>query len=291
MNLIFAQHGRRALRFLTLMCLTTAVPSFGGIAAKRVSDGSNLRQIGQASLIYAQLHNDQLPQADDIWDYAGLLAEAKIIESASLWLSHSDPATHGDFRRDLDSAIILVPAQTGMPRRLTTEFRKLKPSWAVALGTLTTRMPPTTPIAWTRGLQPDGTWATHSPYGSEGGYIVFIGGNVGFYRDLKSGDELVRFDGTGITSNILEALPPGTRIGEYRPTPEEQSSWSRTNRWEQQIETLDDYTPQIGLAMLWAGFIGVSIYRLKKRIPGALTILLWPLVITVILAVCIPTIS
>jgi hypothetical protein len=251
-------------------------------------DRVNLRQIMQASLIYANDHQGQLPHAKDVWDYAKLLAEGGGLESAIQWLSPTDPATPSQADRNID---VLEGPRDGTPRQVNPAFRKLAPCWAVALGRLNVSMRPTTPIAWTRGLQPDGTWAAHSPYGSDGGYIVFIGGNVGFYRDLKSGDELARFDGTGMTSNILESLPPGTRIGEYQPTPEEQSAWSRTNRWGQRIKTLHDHTPQIGFAMLWAGFIGVSIYRLRKRIPGALTILLWPLAITIILALLIPTVA
>jgi hypothetical protein len=80
-------------------------------------------------------------------------------------------------------------------------------------------MPSTTPILWTRGLQPDGTWAPHSPYGTHGGFIMFLGGNVAYFRNLSDdGGQLIARTGNK-TANILEALPPGTRIGEYTPTP------------------------------------------------------------------------
>jgi len=74
----------------------------------------------------------------------------------------------------------------------------------------------TTPVAWTRGLRPDGTWAPDSPYAGEGGHVVFLDGNVVFFRRIDGG--LRRFDGKGMTSNILEALPPGARVGEAAPS-------------------------------------------------------------------------
>jgi hypothetical protein len=71
------------------------------------------------------------------------------------------------------------------------------------------------PIAWTRGLQPDGTWSKDSPHEGEGGYIVFLGGNVSGFTKSLTDSPLQRYDGNGTTTNILEALPPGTRVGEY----------------------------------------------------------------------------
>jgi len=215
------------------LCLAVLLSSFAPEATARVqqyatrsSDLSNLKQIAQATLIYANDHNAQLPVATNIWDYASLLAEGGGLEDARMWISKIDPAYTGF---DPDTTL-LAPGPT-RPRALNPEFKKAKLSVAVPLGTLNTSLPSTTPIAWTRGLQPDGTWAKHSPYGNEGGHIAFIGGNVHYYRNLTdAGGQLTRYDGSGKTANILEALPPGTRIGEYIPTAEEQKTWSAAPR-------------------------------------------------------------
>lgn len=276
------------------MCLTTlffvsVTPALVGsvrVKAYRTADASNLRQIDQASLIYAQAHNDQLPLATDVWDYARLLAEDAGLDNASLWTSRIDPAFN-----DPDRSAPVLTKGTTRPHPLSPEFKKIKPSLAVVLGNINTSMPATTPIAWTRGLQTDGTWAKHSPYGSDGGgHIVFIGGNVMFFKNLGASaatGELIRYDGKGTTNNILEALPPGSRIGEYTPTAEEQASWSNTVR--KLTEAFEDHSPFIGLLLLWAPFIGISVYRLTKGIPGAISILLWPLIISVLFAIIIPT--
>lgn len=202
------------------------IPMLGKVCdpAPRMRDMANLRQIGQASLVYATEHDDRFPEAADIWDYAGLLAESGLLDDSSVWLSRIDPATASPLGR----MPVLAPDQQ-KPRSLNPDFRSAKPCFAVALGKLAASMPDTTPLAWTRGLQADGTWAKHSPYGGEGGFIVFTSSHVVFYRTLVSADggELVRFDGKGPTANILEALPPGCRIGEYVPTPAEQSEWAK----------------------------------------------------------------
>lgn len=289
--------GYALMLVIVLLLAAVIIPTIGrtcvGRGGSRSTDGSHLRQIGQSTLIYAQGHKDQLPQAADVWDYARHLAEGGGLETAAIWQSKTDPATPSSFLNRPTKAQVLAPSQKEGPRKLGLEFRDLKPCWAVPLGRITTNSPATTPIAWTRGLQPDGTWAKHSPYGEAGGFIVFIGGNVAFYKNLKGGDggELVRFDDTGMTSNILEALPPGTRISEYLPTPEEKVRWSLAPRQLYAPETTRDSSPKIVFAVLWAGFLCVSIYRWEKHRPGALTVLLWPLLITIIFSVLIPTVA
>lgn len=190
-----------------------------------MADSSNLRQIGQASLIYAQDHQDRLPEATDIWDYARFLAEGTGLNDGRMWQSRIDPASSEISREMIE---VLLPAKTGRPRELNPAFREIKPTFAVPVGRrLSVNHPSTTPIAWTRGLQPDGTWAKHSPYGTDGGHIVFIGGNIVFYRNLSDdGGQLISRDGRK-TANILDSLPVGCSISEYVPTLAEQSEWAK----------------------------------------------------------------
>jgi type II secretory pathway pseudopilin PulG len=199
---------------LVLMAGAVVLPTVGKVreTANRTVASSNLRQIGQAALIYASDHKDKLPVVDNVWDYAAALARDGGLNDATIWVTGNDSANANQGGR-------LSTVLTSDRAVLDPVFRELKPSWAVPLGEITANMPATTPIAWTRGLKADGTWSKHSPYGTDGGHIVFLGGNVQWYRNLADkGSQLVRFDGKGSTSNILEALPPGTRIGEYVPT-------------------------------------------------------------------------
>jgi hypothetical protein len=222
-------------------------------AAPRSVESSNLRQLGQASLIYASQHGDKLPVGDNIWDYAGALARDGGLNDATIWSIGVDPAA-------ADTAAYLSTVLTSDRHGLDSAFRKLAPSWAVPLGQLNTDMPATMPIGWTRGLRPDGTWAPHSPFGEIGGHVVFLGGNVAFYRNVK--DELVRFDGKGKTSNILEALPPGTRIGEYVPSETEAQSWAKMRRW---MDTKNAIRPVILPALWLLALVTLVVQVVRKR--------------------------
>ena len=180
------------------------VPSMShdrGIAARAV-DASNLRQIGQASLIYADDSQNQLPQVADIHAFARELARAGL-NDATCWITGSE----SDDAAQAKLTVVLAPDRTA----LDPAFAAVRPSFAAAVRGLHVKLPGTTPIAWTRGLQPDGTWAKDSPYGGKGGHILFLNGNVQFFRKLTP-DSLLRFDGQGPTADIRAALPPDAVI-------------------------------------------------------------------------------
>lgn len=240
----------------------------------------------QASIIYASDHKDTLPPAADIWDYAKILAEHVGLDDARTWQSRIDPAADSTYGTSIR---VLLPSAALGPRRLDPAFREIKPAWAVALGPFNLSMPATTPIAWTRGLKRDGSWAPHSPYGTQGGWITFLGGNTAFYPNLaEEGGRLARFDGQGQTADILEALPPGALISEYKPTPEESAAWAGATRSFRTQETGRGYAVLIPLSVIWLPFVALGIRRFVKRQPGAVTVLLWPLLITILLALLVP---
>lgn len=190
------------------------IPTVGKVrdSSRRSVAASNLRQIGQACLIYASENQGRLPEAKDIWDFARLLAQRGGLNDGTLWFAGSESAENG-----IGVSTVLNRDGSG----LDPVFARSQPAYAAVLSGLREDEPGTTPIAWTRGLRADGTWAPDSPYRGEGGYIVFLGGNVAFYRTVR--DQLARHDGNGPTGNILEALPPGARIGDPTPSLRENS--------------------------------------------------------------------
>ena len=178
-------------------------------SAQRAVESSNLRQIGQASLIYASDNHGCLPDAADLPDYARLLAVGGGLNDATIW-----------FPSDADlpesTGTVLVPIN-GQPREqwpVNPAFAQLRPLFTVVLGGLKDKDANTTPISWTRGLDLEtGRWRRDSPYDGEGGYIAFLGGQVRFYRTLQnaSGGELVSRDGRP-THRLRDALPLDARI-------------------------------------------------------------------------------
>jgi hypothetical protein len=198
------------------------IPTVGKVreTARRTVDASNLRQIVQAALISSNDHNGMLPpvciSSDGVPDesdlatihaVAALLARSGGLYDVGMWFSGSDQ--RGKVSREAmnSSVSILDP----ISKNVRPEFANIDVfAWDFATG-LSTEMQPTTPVAWTRGLRTDGTWdPKNGVFGGDGGHVVFLGGNVQFFRELN-GNPLIAPDGSS-TSNILEALPIGTRV-------------------------------------------------------------------------------
>jgi hypothetical protein len=72
---------------------------------------------------------------------------------------------------------------------------------------------PSTPVAFTRGLQITGQWDPVSGvYKDTGGHIAFLGGNVQFYPNVSETDtQLTLTNGTKGPS-VRQAIPVAARI-------------------------------------------------------------------------------
>jgi hypothetical protein len=269
---------------LVLIAGAVLLPAVGKCraSASRPIASSNLRQIGQAALIYASDHNGQLPVVADVWGYAAELAKGGGLNDASMWGTESDPANAEALT---DMKTVLTPNR----KEFNPEFKTLKPSWAVPITTLTIAAPSGTPIAWTRGLRSDGTWSSNSPFGTDGGHIVFLGGNVQWFRNLTAKEnQLLRFDGKGTTSNILEALPPGTRISEYVPTEADQREWAATKlRWKRNKE-IKAQILSVSIPILWLSILVVLSVRTIRGRCTAWAFIQFFLLTFILLAIFLP---
>ena len=206
----------------SVIALVIAVPTVAKVRgqAQRTADSSSLRQVVQASLIWAAAHGGQLPPVKltsdgrplgkanaTIHSVAAALARDGGLNEAALWFVAADT---GRAATDVDPES-LGEILDSEHRTIGSAFTRQQVfAWDFVTG-LTTDMPATTPMAWTRGLRIDGTWdPTSGVYGGDGGYIAFLGGNVRHYHELKT-TPLHRADGIR-TSNILETLPAGVRV-------------------------------------------------------------------------------
>lgn len=206
---------KRLLKGFTLIELLTVIAIIGILAAiiiptvgkvretaRRSVDSSNLRQVGQASLIYASDNKDQLPSSTSgfsasnyvhtgatgsLKQVAGGLAFSGGLNDGTVWIAGTDQsivATNSSVGTVLNST----------RSALDTNFGNASLSFFYHAG-LRADDPSTTPVAFTRGLGDTGsTWGASSStytttagaYGSDGGHIVFVGGNVAFYRNTQS---------------------------------------------------------------------------------------------------------
>ena len=226
------QAGFTLIELLTVIAIigilaAIIIPTVGNVQkrAQRTTDGSNLRQIGQSALIYAQDNKDRLPSktlsantatfgrsttdgSTNVHLYAAALAVAAGLNDGRMWMSKIDEGLPGgdDSANAAVSTII-----NGAKNAFTPEFLNTYPAYAV-VGGLSASDPATSPIAFTRGLTSTGGWDnTAGVYKNEGGYIYFLGGNVAFFKNVgttngASGDgELVATDGTK-TNNIRSTI-------------------------------------------------------------------------------------
>lgn len=193
--------------------------------AQRASDLANIRSIGQAALVYAQEHNGSLPATNipaaagttgfvpvgttpttTLYSYAAALALSGGLNNGAIWVSPSDLTGTQGLGNILDNSA---------PRTFvagTPGFDGAILSYQVFSG-LRTSMGANTPVVWTRGLTAaDGTWSASresSVYGSDGGHIFFLGGQVQFFDNLGANDaegRLVASDGSR-TRQVLDAAP------------------------------------------------------------------------------------
>jgi prepilin-type N-terminal cleavage/methylation domain-containing protein len=207
------------------------IPTVGKVqqTAKRAADSSNLRQIGQASLIFAQTSKDQLPGtkiSEAAASYgqnstSGSSATVKLVaaalavngglESGKMWVSRADDTTNKE-TENANVGNVLIAAKTGMD----TNFTASNLAFGYVTG-LTTNYSATTPVAFTRGLLVSttvGTWSENSgTYKTDGGHIVYIGGNVQLYKNLgtATNGELINSNGT-TTNDITATVKTGKTV-------------------------------------------------------------------------------
>jgi len=195
-------------------------------SAQRAKASSNLRQICLAYISYSHEGGTlRSIRANTPNQWAAQLARYTGLNEASLYFVDGDPALEGIKQ---PSSILADLNDTASFEQ--TGFSQAPMAYAVASGLYTQAPPSTTPVAWTRGLRPNGTWSPNSPYQGRGGFIGFLDGHIEWYSTLADPENpqrgLLTIYGTQKpTANILEAIganskkPNPPRVLEHTPNP------------------------------------------------------------------------
>lgn len=169
-------------------------------------------------------------QANDIYEVAEFLAKYTKLTDAAIWRLDGDPAVtlyEGKLPR-----LVTDPNFRGSPISVTLVVDNIMPLDAPTS---------TTPLLWTRGLQPDGSWSETAPLGTTGGHIVFMDGHGEYF---ESGDvRLTKYGTNEPTQNIYEAIPPDAIVLEYQPDydlsdEETIKRFQRERKWQKFMQDL-----------------------------------------------------
>ena len=191
-------------------------PTVGKVreTAQRTVDANNLREIVKAATIYAADNNDRLPDPAAIaaqvpqpvtggggpFLWAGILAQRGLLTDPNFYFAKNDPQFSGAY-----PVAIVTPADRTVldpsfvnNRALSFEF----------VGGLRMSDPPTTPVAFTRGLLATGTWSpANGVYKDTGGHIAFLGGNIQFFPNVTEAPSQLTLNNGRKGSSLLQALP------------------------------------------------------------------------------------
>lgn len=221
-------HAAPATAAFTLIELLTVIAIIGILAAlifptigkvretaQRSVDANNLREIVKAASIYAADNNDRLPDPAAIaaqypglgsgpYAWVGILAQRGVVSDPAFYFAKNDP-----FHTGVMPAAVVDPANR---TTLSSDFAGRTLSLEF-VGGLRMGDAPTTPVAFSRGLQASGRWdATSGAYRDAGGHIAFLGGNIQYFPNVSEApNQLTLTNGTKGTS-ILRAIPLTAKV-------------------------------------------------------------------------------
>ncbi len=204
------------------------IPTVGAVRekAQRAVDGNNLREIIKAAQIYAGDNNDRLPDprtipaatmtsASPALLWPGIIARNNILTDPTFYFSKSDAFFAGVY------PISIINTTDTTKRTLDASLSNKSLAWEFASG-IKMSDGAAVPVAWTRGLQTNGSWSlTSGTYKDVGGYIGFLGGNVAFYNTAGANAAAGIFTSNNSarkTNNIQQAIPIAGFIYGIPPT-------------------------------------------------------------------------
>ncbi len=193
--------------------------------ARKTKDINSIRQIVNASLLFASSNSGRLVSSTDLVDANGKIiagAESVDIDSVAavlavegglndigIWISDSDAVAI-----KLEGPTPVIVGATGAKITNTDLGGALGNLSFSYVANLDTNAPTTTPLVFSRMTDTAANeWGPNDIYGTQGGHIGFVTGNVSWFNELGTGAAGKLYDGDGTrVNNVDGALNnlPGT---------------------------------------------------------------------------------
>ncbi len=140
--------------------------------------------------------------AGKIEDAAYILAKFSQLNEASVWFVKQDDALTGQ-----NLPKVVISGDMNSATDVDATFTAVNPkSWAFVAGLSPNAPPTSTPLLWTYGLQPTGSWATDSVW-KAGGHIAYLDGHVEWADKLSKEGNGVSFTGYATLGNGIAGTP------------------------------------------------------------------------------------
>ncbi|MFI3290413.1 MAG: type II secretion system protein [Opitutales bacterium] len=176
----------------------------------QMKSSNNGKQIAQSWLTSETYINKNTPH-----EWAARLAEKGGLNIPEMWILDNDTRVQEKIAQDEVAMPLFIVEQDEISGEtsLSSEFESFPLSWSIANGTK--QGGDSTPLIWSRGLQPEGTWSVDDGvFEDAGGHIAFTDGSIKFYTSLKdeNTDEgiLKKYKKSQRTFNISETIKGGT---------------------------------------------------------------------------------
>jgi prepilin-type N-terminal cleavage/methylation domain-containing protein len=191
------------------------VPSISGVMERsRKSAAQNcLKKVADAYLMYREDKGDFVDSNGNaigkIEDFALALAREGFLNDPNCYVFPSDSSARST-NSVKKSTIVHADGQTETGC-WTNASNANSFSVNIIIGLADSCQPNTTPIAYTRGLQTNGTWLdTTGVFGKKGGFIAFLDGKVKWFDNVQN--KLMKADMTGTTSDLRDTIPSDAKI-------------------------------------------------------------------------------
>lgn len=195
------------------LLMSLVVPSISGALdrSRRSSAQNSLKQVAAAYIMYRGSYGDLTEaRVPSIPDWALLMAREGYLNDPNAYVFSFDSKARSINTVKKDTIV------QGDGSTYSQCWGEVPPvdanafSINIVLGINDSCNASTTPIAFTRGLQEDGTWSSDGVFGKKGGYIAFLDGHVKWYSKVTG--KLLKCDLSQMVSNILDAIPSSGTI-------------------------------------------------------------------------------